>query len=81
MLDVKAVGFSSILELFVVVVVVIAYVLNAMGEIVEVRHFMEHGRATSLIGRLMYSAVILISRRASPSPCQMKRHSLQTLVE
>ena len=44
MLDVEAVRFGGFLEFLVVIVPVVAYVLNAMGKIVEVSHFVEHGR-------------------------------------
>ena len=44
MLDVQAVGFGGFLELLIVVVPVVADVFDLMGQVVEVRHFMEHGR-------------------------------------
>lgn len=44
MLDVQAVGFGGFLEFLIVVVPVVADVLDLMGQVVEVRHFVEHGR-------------------------------------
>lgn len=43
-LDVQAVGLRSFLKFLVVVVPVVADVLDLMGQVVEVRHFVEHGR-------------------------------------
>ena len=43
MLDVQAVGLRGFLEFLVVVVPVVADVLDLMGQIVEMRHFVEHG--------------------------------------
>ena len=43
MLDVQAVGLSGVLEFLVVVIPVVADVLDLMGQVVEMRHFMEHG--------------------------------------
>ena len=43
MLDVQAVGLGSFLEFLVVVVPVVADVLDLMRQIVEMRHFVEHG--------------------------------------
>ena len=42
-LDVQAVGFGGFLEFLIVVVPVVADVLDLMGQVVEMRHFMEHG--------------------------------------
>ena len=44
MLDVQAVGLGGFFEFLVVVVPVVADVLDLMGQVVEVRHFVEHGR-------------------------------------
>ena len=44
MLDVQAMGFGGFLEFLIVVVSVVADVLDFMGQVVEVRHFVEHGR-------------------------------------
>ena len=44
MLDVQAVGLGGVLEFLVVIIAVVAYVLDLMGQVVEVRHFVEHGR-------------------------------------
>ena len=44
MLDVQAMGFGGFLEFLIVVVSVVADVLDLMGQIVEVRHFVEHRR-------------------------------------
>ena len=44
MLDVQAVGLRGFLEFLVVVVAVVADVLDLMGQIVEMCHFVEHGR-------------------------------------
>lgn len=44
MLDVQAVGFGGFLEFLIVVVPVVADVLDLMSQVVEVRHFVEHGR-------------------------------------
>ena len=43
MLDVQAVGLGGVLEFLVVVIPVVADVLDLMGQVVEMRHFMEHG--------------------------------------
>ena len=43
MLDVQAMGFGGFLEFLVMVVPVVADVLDLMGQVVEMRHFMEHG--------------------------------------
>ena len=43
MLDVQAMGFGGFLEFLVVVVPVVADVLDLMGQVVEMRHFVEHG--------------------------------------
>ena len=43
-LDVQAVGLGRLLEFLVVIVPVVAYVLDAVGEVVEMGHFVEHGR-------------------------------------
>ena len=43
-LDVQAVGLGGVLEFLVVVVSIVADVLDLMGQVVEMRHFMEHGR-------------------------------------
>ena len=42
-LDVQTVGLGGFLEFLVVVVPVVADVLDLMGQVVEMRHFMEHG--------------------------------------
>ena len=42
-LDVQAVGLGGVLEFLVVVIPVVADVLDLMGQVVEMRHFMEHG--------------------------------------
>ena len=42
-LDVQAVGFGGFLEFLIVVVPVVADILDLMGQVVEMRHFMEHG--------------------------------------
>ena len=44
MLDVQAVGLGGVLEFLVVVIPVVADILDLMGQVVEMRHFMEHGR-------------------------------------
>ena len=44
MLDVEAVGLGGVLEFLVVVIPVVADVLDLMGQIVEMCHFVEHGR-------------------------------------
>ena len=44
MLDVQAVGLGGFFEFLVVVVPVVADVLDLMGQVIEVRHFVEHGR-------------------------------------
>ena len=44
MLDVQAMGFGGFLEFLVVVVPVVADVPDLMRQIVEMRHFVEHGR-------------------------------------
>lgn len=43
MLDVQAVGLGGVLEFLVVVIPVVADILDLMGQVVEMRHFMEHG--------------------------------------
>lgn len=43
-IDVQAVGFGGFLEFLIVVVPVVADVLDLMGQVVEMRHFVEHGR-------------------------------------
>lgn len=43
MLNVQAVGLRGFLEFLIVVVPVVADVLDLMGQVVEMRHFMEHG--------------------------------------
>lgn len=44
MLNVKAVCFGSGLEFLVVVIAVVAYILDLMNHVVEMGHFMKHGR-------------------------------------
>ena len=44
MLNVQAVGLGGFFEFLIVVVPVVADVLDLMGQIVEMRHFVEHGR-------------------------------------
>ena len=44
MLNVQAVGLRGFLEFLVVVVPVVADVLDLMGQVVEMHHFVEHGR-------------------------------------
>ena len=41
LLDMQAVGLSGVLKFLVVVVAVVAYVLDAMNQIVEMRHLMQ----------------------------------------
>ena len=43
LLDMKAVGLGGLLELLVVVVPVVAYILDAVGQVVQVGHFVQHG--------------------------------------
>ena len=43
MLDVQAVDLGGVLEFLVVVIPVVADVLDLMGQVVEMRHFMKHG--------------------------------------
>ena len=43
MLNVQAVGLGGFFEFLIVVVPVVANVLDLMGQVVEMRHFMEHG--------------------------------------
>lgn len=44
MLDVQAMGLGSILEFFIVVVTVVAYVLDLVNQVVKMGHLMKHGR-------------------------------------
>lgn len=44
MLNVQAVGLGGFFEFLIVVVPVVADILDLMGQVVEMRHFMEHGR-------------------------------------
>ena len=43
-LDAQTVGLSSVLEFFIIEVPVVADVLDLMGQVVKMRHFVEHGR-------------------------------------